>query len=77
SEDDGKTWSRRLLLDERGGVSYPDAVIAPDGLISVLYDYGRTTEKEIVLAQFREADVLAQSLVSSDARLRCIISKAP
>lgn len=77
SEDDGVTWKHTFLLDERSGVSYPDAVVAPDGLISVVYDHGRTSEKEILLAQFREEDILAGRLISTDARLLHLISKAP
>jgi len=77
SEDDGMTWPHALLLDGRSGVSYPDAVVAPDGLISVVYDCGRCSDKEILLAQFREADVLAHRPVSADTRLQHLISKAP
>ncbi|MDR1599105.1 MAG: glycoside hydrolase [Oscillospiraceae bacterium] len=77
SEDDGKTWPYRLLLDARSGVSYPDAFEAPDGLVTVLYDCGRTKEKEICLAQFREADILAGHVVSQDTVLGRVLSKAP
>lgn len=77
SEDDGISWKYTLLLDERSGVSYPDAAIAPDGQISIVYDCGRCAEKEILLAQIREADILAGKPVSADTRLRHIISKAP
>lgn len=59
SKDDGKTWNEGLLLDERSGVSYPDAVEAKDGTISVIYDRDRRGAGEILLAQFRESDVLA------------------
>src|SRR5699024_1093549 len=51
SEDDGRTWSGGLLLDERSGVSYPDCVQAEDGTISVIYDYSRTGEREILMAR--------------------------
>jgi predicted neuraminidase len=59
SRDEGKTWNEGLLLDERSGVSYPDAVEAKDGTISVIYDRDRKGAGEILMAQFREADVVA------------------
>lgn len=57
SRDEGKSWNDGLLLDERSGVSYPDAVEAKDGTISVIYDRDRKDAGEILLAQFREANV--------------------
>ncbi|MCX7008134.1 MAG: sialidase family protein [Kiritimatiellaeota bacterium] len=76
SADDGKTWQGGLLLDERNGVSYPDFVQAADGRVYVIYDFARTKEKEILMAVFREADVLAAKPVSPDARLRARINQA-
>jgi hypothetical protein len=57
STDDGRTWPHSLLLDRRGNVSYPDAVEMPDGTIHVIYDRDRFTEREILLASFREEDI--------------------
>jgi hypothetical protein len=76
SEDEGKTWKGGLLLDERSSVSYPDGFQAPDGLIHILYDWNRHTDAEILLAKFREEDILAGKLVSQDARLRMLANKA-
>jgi hypothetical protein len=77
SLDDGQSWTRHLLLDARDGVSYPDAVVAPDGQISVLYDRGRTTDKEILLAQFYEKDVLeCDAPAEAGEPLGRVISKA-
>lgn len=59
STDDGLSWSRGLLFDERDGVSYPDAVEAADGVIRTVYDRDRGGAGEILLATFREADVIA------------------
>ena len=70
SEDDGETWPYRLLLDERPKVSYPDAMEGPDGQIYVVYDRDRgyyknsveemrASEREILMAKFREEDVIA------------------
>ena len=75
SEDDGVTWSAHLLLDERAEVSYPDATVLPDGRILVIYDRERHAAKEILLAGFTEADVLAGSLVDSNSFLKRIVSK--
>lgn len=61
---------RKLLLDERKNVSYPDTAQAPKGDIYVHYDRDRTGEAEILFARFREEDVRAGSLVSKDAALK-------
>lgn len=76
SDDEGRTWQGGLLLDERSAVSYPDGFEAPDGLIHILYDWNRHTDAEILLAQFREQDVLAGEIVSTDAKLRTLVNKA-
>jgi predicted neuraminidase len=76
SEDEGKTWQGGLLLDQRNAVSYPDGFEAPDGLIHILYDWNRHTDAEILLAKFREEDVLAGKIVSADAKLLMLANKA-
>jgi predicted neuraminidase len=76
SDDDGMTWRGGLLLDERPGVSYPDGFQAPDGLIYILYDRNRHTDAEILLAKFREEDILAGKLVSRDGKLQILVNKA-
>jgi hypothetical protein len=76
SNDDGKTWSGGLMLDERLGVSYPDGQQTPDGLIRIIYDYGRVTDRNILMAAFREEDVAAGKDVSHAVRLRQLVSKA-
>ena len=76
SADEGKTWKGGLLLDERASVSYPDGFQAPDGLIHLLYDWNRHSDAEILLAKFREEDVLAGKLVSKDAKLLMLANKA-
>jgi predicted neuraminidase len=60
SKDDGKTWSRGLLLDQRKGVSYPDGQQAKDGTIYIVYDYNRRTDQNILLTSFTEEDILAK-----------------
>lgn len=77
SEDDGKTWPFKLVLDERTAVSYPDGTEAPDGFIYVTYDHGRYNldQQEILFAKFTEADIRAGKLVSPQSRLKQIINK--
>jgi predicted neuraminidase len=76
SEDDGHTWAGGLMLDEREGVSYPDAVQAPDGALYVIYDHSRTGAKQILMATFTEDDVLAARPISPQARLRVPVNQA-
>jgi predicted neuraminidase len=76
SEDEGRTWKGGLLLDERNAVSYPDGFESPDGLIHILYDWNRHTDAEILMARFREEDILAGKPVSGDAKLLSLANKA-
>jgi hypothetical protein len=76
SKDDGRTWSGGLMLDERLGVSYPDGQQTPDGLIRIIYDYNRVTDRNILMAMFREEDAFAGNEVSADVKLRQLVSKA-
>lgn len=75
SEDEGVTWPYHLLLDERDKVSYPDVAQAQDGKIYVIYDRVRQYPGEILLACFREEDILAGKLVSEDGKLKQMISR--
>lgn len=75
SEDDGRTWPYRLLLDRREDVSYPDAVEAPDGRLYIIYDRGRYGDREILMAVVSEKDILAGK-AGPDTRLRAPIDKA-
>lgn len=74
SHDEGATWAGGLLLDERTGVSYPDGQETADGLIRIIYDYNRTTDRQILMAVFKEADVAAGQAVSGAVRLRQTVS---
>jgi hypothetical protein len=75
SEDDGKSWQGGLLIDERGGVSYPDGQQTSDGTIYITYDYSRKDEKEICMAAFTEEDAAAGEDVSGKVRLKVLISE--
>jgi hypothetical protein len=76
SPDDGKTWKGGLMLDERSGVSYPDAIQSGDGSIYVLYDRNRATDSEILMAKFTEEDVMAKKIVHPQSRLKVMVHKA-
>lgn len=76
SDDDGATWHGGLLIDGRAQVTYPDGFEAPDGTICIAYDWNRHREAQILLAQFREADVAAGAFVSPGARTRMIVNIA-
>lgn len=78
SDDEGRTWPYKLLVDDRPGVSYPDATQAPDGRIYIAYDRFRyrSDAKEILLGVIREEDLRAGKIVSSDARLQLLINRA-
>lgn len=75
STDDGATWNPGLLLDERNNVSYPDGVQEKDGLIWITYDRDRNGQGDILLAKFREEDVLAEKDVSGAVKLKQTINK--
>ncbi|MBR2641851.1 MAG: exo-alpha-sialidase [Lentisphaeria bacterium] len=81
SEDDGITWTRPLLLDDaenpERSISYPDAAVDADGRIFVIYDRGRNTCREILMAQITEEDILRGVLTRQDSYSGRIISKAP
>jgi predicted neuraminidase len=71
SGDEGRTWGKGLLLDDRAEVSYPDGLQAPDGTIHILYDWNRHTDAEILLTKFKEEDIAKQTKVT-----RTLVNKA-
>ena len=86
SDDDGKTWPYKLLLDERSDVSYPDAKEADDGSIYLTYDRERgsfkdniadvmNSAREILTAKITEQDIIEGKLVSVGSFLKNIASK--
>ena len=77
SDDDGKTWSGGLLIDERKDVTYPDGVEADDGRIYIIYDHQRTPLGEVLMATFTEEDVRAGEPVSGRVRLRGKVARLP
>lgn len=74
SEDDGQTWKGGLVIDDRERVTYPDGFQASDGTIYVSYDHNRGPG-EITMARFTEEDILAGKLVSSQSKLKMVITR--
>ena len=74
SDDDGKTWYGRLMLDSDSGISYPDIAEGRDGFIYVVYDQGRTEHGRILLSRFTEQDVTVGELVTSGSYARIVVS---
>ena len=58
SGDEGRTWSKGLLLDERANVSYPDATITETGTVYAVYDRERHGAMEVLMTVFTENDIL-------------------
>jgi len=86
SEDDGKTWSKGLMLDERSGVSYPDAKEADDGYIYITYDRDRgafkktlaeaeSCAREILVARVTEKEILSGAVSCPGSYLKRVVSK--
>ena len=74
SYDDGKTFPKKILLDERF-TSYP-SICEHDGFLYISYDNSRTGYKhqEIMLAKITEADIEAGKLVNPESKLKMEIS---
>jgi hypothetical protein len=75
SPDEGKSWPYQLLLDERENVSYPDVVQDLDNRIYVCYDRSRTGEKEILMATFKEEEIIKGIFESASTDKMIMISK--
>jgi len=72
SQDDGRSWSKGLVIDERVGCTYPDAQQRPDGTIYVSWDFNRSKDQEILLTTFREEDALT---VTPEAMARVLANR--
>ena len=86
SEDEGKTWKYKLLLDGRNSVSYPDAKEGDDGYIYICYDRERgcfkrslagayADAREILYAKITEEDIMAGKLIGRGSFLERVVSK--
>lgn len=75
SLDGGDTWAYTLLLDDRGGVSYPDTIITSSGAIYVIYDRNRTSDREIWMTVFTLDDLIAGRYTTSISRHKVLVDK--
>ena len=77
SEDDGKTFPYKLVLDGGKNLTYPDVSLSDDGFIYVIYDNGRyiLNAQEIMFAKITEGDIKAGKLENPSSSLRNSISK--
>jgi len=86
SEDDGKSFPYKLLLDERSKVSYPDAIEAEDGFIYITYDRERgafldkmedvlACAREILIAKITEEDILNGRIMNEQSYLKFVANK--
>ncbi|MHB8951940.1 MAG: sialidase family protein [Pirellulaceae bacterium] len=77
SDDDGKTFTHKLLLCDDGEISYPSATLGKDGFIYIVYDQGRGVigQHTILLSKVKEEDILAGELVNGESILNNLISR--
>lgn len=77
SDDDGKTFSHKMLLCDDGQISYPSATLGKDGSIYIVYDQGRGTigQHTIFLSKITEQDILVGKLVKGESFLNRIVSR--
>lgn len=86
SEDEGRTFPYRLMLDERNNVAYPDASIDETGRIYLVYDRERgayeqrfddilKNARELLTASICEEDILQGKLVTNGSFLKRVAYK--
>jgi len=86
SDDEGKTFPYRLLLDERKSISYPDVATDKHGRIYVTYDRERGSgalqfddltncAREILIACISEEDIMNGRLVNGNSYLKRVAYK--
>ena len=60
SEDEGRSWSKGLLIEENSVVSYPDGQQIENGHIYIIYDFNRTVDQLVIMTNFSENDIINQ-----------------
>lgn len=58
SDDDGVTWPYKMILDGSNHVSYPDMIESDDGILNIVYDFGRNTAGAINFIEIEENSIL-------------------
>jgi len=77
SDDDGKTFTHKMLLCDDGEISYPSATISKEGFIYIVYDQGRGVigQHTIFLSKITEADILAGKPINGESFLNRVVSR--
>lgn len=77
SDDDARTFPHKLLLCDKGRISYPSSTLDKDGSIYIAYDQGRSVpgQQTIFLSKITEQDILAGKLVNDKSFLNSIVSR--
>ena len=75
SDDECKTWTPKLLLDERDAVSYPAGQIDSKGRVYVAYDYNRYVEEEVYFATFTEQELINEKITDKESSLKNLVCK--
>ncbi len=78
SDDDGRSWYGRLLLDGRTDISYPDLAEGEDGFLYIVHDSGRIKKHgQILLSRVSEADIKAGELITPGSYLFLLVDAFP
>ena len=75
STDNCKTFDKKLMLFERGNVSYPAGCVDKDGRIYVAFDFNRYFDEEIYFASITEKDIIAGEIADEGSFTAKLISK--
>ena len=75
SEDDGRTWPYRLLIDGRESVSYPDFVQSADGSVFVVHDRARSAGGYVLLSHLTEDEIRAGKVSAAGSCLCRVVSR--
>ena len=75
STDNCKNFDKKLLLFEKGNVSYPAGCVDKDGRIYVAYDFNRYVDEEIYFASITEKDIAAGEITKKGSFAAKLISK--
>ena len=77
SDDDGRTWQHKILIDPRHDTSYPDMVQAADGAIYIIHDCARYQGGYILISRLtarftpiRQKRILPRALILSTVKRR-------
>ncbi len=75
SEDECKTWTKKLMIDERFSTTYPSGCVTSDGRVYVAYDYNRYDDEEIYIASFTEKELCDGKISDENSFLKRLVVK--